>query len=405
MGISLANHNYGYQTSLGDLGISILTLGSGYSYAQRHSDLAKVESPLGHRIIAAIEFIPVLGGIVSIIERIAYTIFGSYGSLRKKPLTADAALDKMVTNQNKAIFEHNAPRSFFVRNPYARSMGISKVDLTKKETTPLTFQHHFADAQGPRPCMEDAHFYQELDKGILAGVFDGHGGSQVSAYASKEFQKRFPAALKKADGNVHQAFENVTHQIHQDVANYSFWNHIGTTAVICYIDKETHQIYTATLGDSEANIYRKGWTGTSSIPLSCVRDWLSPKDRGRLNQIYGSKPVNYWIQRVDKQAKHVRSQLTGGVNVARTIGDVAETGAPGKPCVIHKPKITVNKIKAGDTLIIACDGLKDYVDESKITSIVAANSSQPVAKRLVNEALNNMTKGGDNVTVVAIQIA
>ncbi|NGX27589.1 MAG: hypothetical protein K940chlam6_01527, partial [Chlamydiae bacterium] len=271
--------------------------------------------------------------------------------------------------------------------------------------------------------MEDAHFYKEMEKGTLTGVFDGHGGSKVSAYASAEFQKRFPKALKEANGNVHQAFGKVIDQIHQNVANYSAWNHEGSTAVVCYIDKETHQIYTATLGDSEANIYRKsGQDGITSIPLSCVRDWLSPKDLNRLISIYGKKTVMSFVKKVGSQAKHIRSQLAYGVNVARAIGDVENTGEPGQPRVIHKPKITVNQLRQGDVLILACDGLKDFVPEQEIAKIVANRPSQSLnffqkffygqqepkflARQLVDAALKEMDRRlNDNVTVVAIEVA
>ena len=118
--------------------------------------------------------------------------------------------------------------------------------------------------------------------------------------------------------------------------------------------------------------------------------------------------VDSYLKHVNYQAKRLRSHLNGGVNVARAIGDINQTGAPGQSLVIHKPKITVNKVKPGDTLILACDGLKDYVDESKIASIVGAKDSlhPSLARRLVNAALGNMSKnGGDNVTIVAINIS
>ena len=47
--------------------------------------------------------------------------------------------------------------------------------------------------QGWRESMEDAHFAREItladqSKGMLFGVFDGHGGHQVAAHAEKYFQ-------------------------------------------------------------------------------------------------------------------------------------------------------------------------------------------------------------------------
>jgi serine/threonine protein phosphatase PrpC len=42
--------------------------------------------------------------------------------------------------------------------------------------------------------MEDAHIAKEItladkSKGMLFGVFDGHGGQEVALHAEKEFQK------------------------------------------------------------------------------------------------------------------------------------------------------------------------------------------------------------------------
>ena len=51
--------------------------------------------------------------------------------------------------------------------------------------------------QGWRVKMEDSHISQEIDlpggksKGMLFCVFDGHGGSKVSEFASKNFVKTF----------------------------------------------------------------------------------------------------------------------------------------------------------------------------------------------------------------------
>ena len=48
--------------------------------------------------------------------------------------------------------------------------------------------------QGWRMNMEDAHISEEVDfsdgsKGLLFGVFDGHGGAEVAAYAKSNFKR------------------------------------------------------------------------------------------------------------------------------------------------------------------------------------------------------------------------
>ena len=48
--------------------------------------------------------------------------------------------------------------------------------------------------QGWRMNMEDAHISEEVhfsdgSKGLLFGVFDGHGGSEVAAFAKSNFKR------------------------------------------------------------------------------------------------------------------------------------------------------------------------------------------------------------------------
>ena len=49
--------------------------------------------------------------------------------------------------------------------------------------------------QGWRCNMEDTHICQEVNVadgyGMLFGVFDGHGGSEVAEYAQKHFKSEF----------------------------------------------------------------------------------------------------------------------------------------------------------------------------------------------------------------------
>lgn len=419
MNISLVDHHRSYQITGSDLLISIATGLSGAPYALRHHQLAEVEGAprWAHRIICLVEFVPILGAAIALIERIAYALFSSgYSNApwREKPLNTLEAMQVMQGTALAAAGQHH-PASKWT---YASADKVAKQlkSLASDGSAPLKCTHHFADNIGPREQMEDAHFYKEMEKGILAGVFDGHGGKEVSAFASQEFQKRFPQALKDAKGNVHNAFETLIHHIHQDIARYSSWNSQGSTAVVTYIDKESRLIYTATLGDSEANIYRNNFAGSvTSIPLSFVHDWTT--DAGRLVKVYGERLVSMIWNYVGKNPKYLRSRLFSGVNVSRAFGDVDQTGVPSKPLVTHEPVITVNKLKSKDVVILACDGLKDYVPEQEISDTVAktqsvargviGRDSRTLAKQLVDKALLHMQakRHGDNVTVLAIDVA
>lgn len=348
-----------------------------------------------------------------------YNMFTSpQPSYRENPLTQFEALEKMIRNAQKAIKEQSTG-----------TIPLPSIEtLQRKEITPLKLAPTIADHIGPRPTMEDAHCFLKLEEGTLIGVFDGHGGNEVSALANERFQQRFSEVLKAQNGDVFRTFEVLIHEIHEEVKQNPEWNKIGSTAVVSFIDKQTHQIITATLGDSEANLYRDN----TSISLSPVRDWTSKKDEERLIRAHGDK-VNQWKKilaargyRGEEAKKGIRSRLREGVNVSRAIGDVSETGTIDEPLVSHKPKITINKLQKGDVLVLACDGLKDYVPEQEIINIVAARNAwtignvakwsfnwiltnvfwfQPrgLANELVNHAIyTRMSR--DNVTVVAVEV-
>ena len=94
----------------------------------------------------------------------------------------------------------------------------------------------------------------------------------------------------------------------------------------------------------------------------------------------------------------------GGLNVSRALGDRYLTEFSPFPVVSHKPKITVHQLQSKDTLILACDGLKDYVPEQEIVQeVTKAPSIQNLAQRLVRHAIEEK-KALDNVTVLALKV-
>ena len=132
--------------------------------------------------------------------------------------------------------------------------------------------------------MEDAHFFQELEQGVFLGVLDGHGGQQVAQFASKECQRRFPELLAQTGGNVRQTLELLIDEVHKKVAAHAEWNEVGSTAVLCYIDKQTHLVYTATVADSEANIYRNIEGQVKSILFrACATGLVKKMPKGLLS--------------------------------------------------------------------------------------------------------------------------
>ena len=311
------------------------------------------------------------------------------GEIRELPL--DVCVKKMEKNAKKAIEEHRKKD----KDAY---ISFEDLDLDNKIDGILSFECFASEEQGIRLTMEDAHFFQNMEEGIFLGVLDGHGGKEVAEYASTFLQKNFQEILNQTKKNVHRTFEILIEELHEHVAKKGEWNAIGTTAVLCFIDKCTHQIYTATVGDSEANLYRKINSNLQSIPLSCIRDWSYPKEAKRAALFLNNPEIAINWPKVTNPKVLRYPKKYYGINLSRSIGDVIFTGA-----VIHKPKITVQQVRGGDILILACDGLKDYVLEREIISQIEKQPGYELADQLAQYAVR-VKKSQDNVTVLVLYL-
>lgn len=334
-------------------------------------------------------------------------------------------IDQISISDDKALNEHrNAPLGEIdqvsVSDNAVYYLGSSLEGIQQmaacQSAPQFKLEHAVAEAKGTRPTMEDAHLFDDITypTGTLAAVFDGHNGSWVSEFAAGKFSEIFshqlqlcadhiPLALELSLESLHEAISSEIHEERQSIKG-------GSTAVVCYIDRTHNLVYTATLGDSEANIYREIDGHVRSIPLSCVRHWLSKKDFGRLQhwfKEYLDFP-NLTLSEKDtpKNLKIYSKSWCQGLNVSRSLGDVA-FGAISEGKFIgtsQKPKITIHPLQPGDRLILACDGLKDFVPETEIAATVAACSeaAPQLANALVQKAFDYNTR--DNVTVLAIDV-
>ncbi|MBS0627663.1 MAG: protein serine/threonine phosphatase 2C family protein [Verrucomicrobia bacterium] len=302
--------------------------------------------------------------------------------------------EKMLQNCKKALKEHAALLYPLYKGVYASLKEIFLSDNPQK----LRYTHLVKDTVGRRSQMEDRHFYIENEKGILLGVLDGHNGIQVANYAAYRFQEQFFSFLEELDYNIYQAFLDFFLLIQEEIEmKHPGWDQIGTTVVVCYVEKETNYLYTATLGDSEANIYRLLGEKRKSIPLSCIRNWSTKRDFVSAKKALG---VAIPYKKNPKEMRHppfgesVHSGL--GLNVSRALGDASFKG------VIHSPKITATTLLPGDILLLACDGLKDFVPEKEIIQIIDYHLGQgSLVQALVDHAIIHR-KSTDNVTISAV---
>lgn len=302
---------------------------------------------------------------------------------------------KLLANTKKALKEHSSTAFFAFHSPYVSSRAIR----LPKIKHPLQFLESIEERQGKRSSMEDASFILETDYSLFLGVFDGHGGSMVSSYAARRLSEIFSDYQGPCPKNIEEILKHSFLVVQQEIENlHSNWATTGSTAVVSWIDKKENLLYTATLGDSTANIYRLIKDKWQSIPLSCIRNWSSKRDRASAKRALGEEIP---FKDTPKEMRHPLpgfSVYSGcGLNVSRALGDVAYKG------VIHIPKITLIGIVPGDIIILACDGLKDFVAEEEIIEQIGfCKSFRNIAKQLATYAIEEGCSS-DNVSIIALQ--
>lgn len=331
-----------------------------------------------------------------------------------RTLTVDEAMKKMEANFNKAITEHTTAKK---EDIYLEKRENLKALNATIKPSPLKLSMQEAEHQKEPQClrdgkrqMEDRHFYKELDDGYLVGVFDGHGGHDVSDFVCNQIKTHFPIYLKAANGNVHQAFETLFVNTNLLISLKKELDGIGSTAVVSYIDRKTHLIYTATLADSEAVIYRKIDENYKAIPLSCVRDWSSKKDSLRAASAL-KKPELAEQWQTALNPKKLRFPLPAcGINVSRCFGDIGynkmDVAHPEKidETVTCKPKITVCELEPNDIVQLSSDGFMDFVKQNEAVQQIVENEPQRNTADTLVEFAVEKKKSNDDVTVVLLRV-
>lgn len=284
-----------------------------------------------------------------------------------------------------------------------------------------------------RPSMEDETSIEMFEDfpGLFIGVYDGHGG-KLAASLLRQLLHRFfldellgdtppstpdkskigspvtPSSPSSACGTppyddiMDTCCLNNNHILNTldlDVTNafiraYSRMDaalrtrrcfRVGATAVTCFIRKVPgvgRILTTANCGDTRAVLSRAG----RPVRLSCDHRPCEQDERCR----------------VEKAGGFVTCRRVNGIlNVSRAFGDHMM-----KSVVVSTP--SVNEIKLtnmDDFLVLACDGLWDFVDETTVLSIAQDGldrglDANQVAAELVDEAIRR--KSTDNVSVSVV---
>lgn len=271
--------------------------------------------------------------------------------------------------------------------------------------------------KGKREYMEDDTCYTECmfvipNKRIkfvqIFGLFDGHGGDQLSNFLSENLSYVILDNMEKVDIStkpqrekniplvLSKSFTNVQRYIHKHfLEKFRFQG--STALIVLKIDKE---LYTANVGDSRAIFF-----GTQSGLYQLSEDHKPnlPREKSRIEKMGGY--ISGAISRVWKNEK--REGI--GLSTSRSLGDLHSYLPHKRDYLISPiPDVTKLNIKSDESyfIVLGSDGVWDVLKNIQVVNIVinmlrGSKKMNPIlisdaCKKIVQEALK---KGSmDNIT-------
>mmetsp|Transcript_24056 Transcript_24056/g.42461 ORF Transcript_24056/g.42461 Transcript_24056/m.42461 type:complete len:347 (+) Transcript_24056:394-1434(+) len=214
-------------------------------------------------------------------------------------------------------------------------------------------------SRGPRAAMEDEYYVS--DDCSFFGVFDGHGGANVSKYARKTLYKRLKKELMNEE-NPGTALSNAFQTISDAILGSPKFDLEGSTAVTVLLERD--RLWTANLGDSRAVLCRDG----EALDITEDHKPNSATEKARIEALGGNVRW-YGYLGPDRQPVHGMGayRINGNLAVSRAFGDRLET-----PYVSCKPDITCfeRNFEADRFIILASDGLWDVMSSQEAVRFV-----------------------------------
>lgn len=259
---------------------------------------------------------------------------------------------------------------------------------------------HSVSLKGLRDQNEDKHLIilnsdnrdPNLNNVNLFGVFDGHGGKEVSSFIHDNISmfltdKRIQYPISKK--YIYNVFDHIQKELKKK--NYAY--HCGTTCCTVVNFKYDNENYlnVINVGDSRCIICRDNF----AMPLTKDHKPNWPEERHRIEQLGG-------LIRWDGYDWRIKD-----LSVSRALGDLDAT-----PYVTHRPDLYRYKIDKMDKfLVLACDGLWDVMTNSEVVNFILLNCYDRTTKNRINKNLNiakkvaeyALKKGStDNITVIVV---
>ncbi|KAH3767064.1 Protein phosphatase 2C 1 [Pelomyxa schiedti] len=312
-----------------------------------------------------------------------------------------ASLESPRTADTKANGAHSANMEIDVNKPPDSHCAFLKptwpsdfydFDLAFKGKVKPSARFHlaFVDTRGRRGRMEDVVTiiggYRDVQTDDLIGLYDGHNGPMAAMYIADALDQSIRKALDGAGEDIplifNESFLSVNKALLEDLTVIG-----GSTALVAFLRQDIG--YLANVGDSRAIIVN---TDKTFERLSVDHRPDDPLEAEYIKQHGGQ--VTEGIEG-GKKVLRVNTQLT----LSRAFGDRGL--AQFLRCEPHIASFPINDPTRSRWLVMACDGLWDFVPEQEVADIVQ-QSANPIAAALELRKTALVKSSGDNISIVIV---
>lgn len=275
-----------------------------------------------------------------------------------------------------------------------------------------------SEMQGWRVSMEDSKIINLcLDEStMIFGVFDGHGGCEVSKFVARHFafnllnnpqyeankiEEALISTFMKMDellnteGSMKELIRisrglSPSHPIKNPILNTG----VGCTALVTII--RDSEVFIANAGDCRCVLNRGGL----AIDLSQDHKPVLKKEKNRIINAGGTV---------------IEGRINRGLNLSRAIGDFSYKSnhnlPPNQQMVIAEPDVCRITLQENDQfLIMACDGVWERLKSQDAVDFVAQRIRDKPLRKISEEILDfciapKLTNGlgCDNMTIIIVQ--
>ncbi|KAG8468428.1 hypothetical protein KFE25_013511 [Diacronema lutheri] len=236
-------------------------------------------------------------------------------------------------------------------------------------------------------------------------VFDGHGGAAAAKLCAEELHGRVVHAFERnapgeAAGDFDARLGRACTQAFdwaEDVLRKAHSSH-GTTATCVFVAPDA--VYVANVGDSAAFLFTPD--GERRVLIKDHRvDECSPRERERV--IAGGGEIR--PARNMRGVPHGPARIfPGGLMMTRSVGDMGASAT-----IIATPAVQrFDYPRDGGTIVLASDGLWDFVPLELIDGLVRASAKPTLGVRWLSQALLKVAKHRnadlDDVSIVCITL-